>query len=127
MPQGSVLGPILYLLYVDEIPRISSNFSTCLFAEDTSLLFRSSNFDEICTLCNHELNRFYEWCCSNRLSINVSKTKFMIFSNRKVSNVRSIELHNEPLEHVSSVRFLGVELDENLKFNLHINNISQKI
>ena len=127
VPQGSVLGPILYLLYVDEIPRISSNFSTCLFADDTSLLFRSSNFDEIFTLCNHELNRFYEWCCSNRLSINVSKTKFMIFSNRKVSNVRSIELHNEPLEHVSSVRFLGVELDENLKFNLHINNISQKI
>ena len=128
VPQGSVLGPILFLIYVNEIPNISNSFSSCLFADDTSLIFSSNNHVSLVNSCNLGLEKFYEWSCANRLSINNDKTNLMLFTNSKESiNLSNIQLNNSMIEHVSSVRFLGVEMDENLKFNLHINNIAKKI
>ena len=131
VPQGSVLGPVLFLIYVNEIPNISTEFFACLFADDTSLLFSGNNHDTLTNLCNRGLNDFYEWSCANRLSINISKTNLMLFSNSKDIkaniNLSDIQLNHSSVEHVSSVRFLGVEMDDNLKFNLQINNIAKNI
>ena len=74
VPQGSVLGPILYLIHVNELPHISDLFSTCLFADDTTLIFENNNKNDLITSCNTGINIFFMWCCANRLSVNSSKT-----------------------------------------------------
>lgn len=127
VPQGSVLGPILFLLYVNEIPNIYPNFTSCLFADDTTFLVKGNNLTSCFNSCNEGLAKFSDWCCANRLSVNVSKTNFMIFTNRAYSLNFPLIFNNAPIEQSSSVRFLGVVLDDKLKFNLHINSICSKI
>ena len=128
VPQGSVLGPILYLIYFNEIPNISNEFSTCLFADDTTLIFEHSNKYDLFKSCDYGINLFYSWCCSNRLSINIKKTKAMLFSNiLKPADTADFFMNNIMIEFVSSTKFLGVIIDDNLKFNIHINAINKKI
>ena len=128
VPQGSVLGPILYLIYVNELPNISNVFSTCLFADDTTLIFKSSNIYELSNACQIGLECFFRWCCANRLSINISKTNMMLFSNiHSPSDMTDIYMNNLKIEFASSIRFLGVLIDDKLKFVEHIDNILQKI
>ena len=128
VPQGSVLGPILYLIYVNELPYISNQFSTCLFADDTTLIFENSCKYDLFKQCDFGINLFFTWCCANRLSINISKTNAMLFSNiLTINDVADIHMNNKKIEYVSSTRFLGLTIDDKLKFNKHINEISKKI
>ena len=128
VPQGSVLGPILYLIYVNDLPNISDQFSTCLFADDTTLIFEGSNKYDLFKKCDFGANLFFSWCCANRLSINISKTNLMLFSNTLgPSDIADVFMNKIKIEYVSSTRFLGVIIDDKLKFNIHINEISKKI
>ena len=128
VPQGSVLGPLLYLIYVNELPNISNQFSTCLFADDTTLIFENSNKYELFNQCDYGVNLFFSWCCANRLSINISKTNMMLFSNILTPlDIADVFMNNKKIEYASSTRFLGVTIDDKLKFNLHINAITKKI
>ena len=128
VPQGSVLGPILYLIYVNEIPNISDKFSTCLFADDTTLIFENSNKYDLFNKCDYGVNLFFSWCCANRLSINISKTNLMLFSNILTStDIADVFMNNVKIDYKSSTRFLGAIIDDKLKFNLHIKEISKKI
>ena len=128
IPQGSVLGPILYLIYVNELPTISNLFSLCLFADDTTMIFKNSNPNDLVRTCNVGMEVFYSWCCANRLSINVSKTNLMLFSNNlDPGDISEVYMNNVRIQYASSAKFLGIMIDDKLKFNLHINNIAQKI
>ena len=128
VPQGSVLGPILYLIYVNDLPNISDQFSTCLFADDTTLIFEDKNKYELFNKCDYGVNLFFTWCCANRLSINISKTNLMLFSNKlKPFDIADIFMNNIRIDYVSSIRFLGIQIDDNLRFNVHINEITKKI
>ena len=128
VPQGSILGPLLFLIYVNEVPNISHNFTTCIFADDTSFLFEGRCISDVINSCNHGLMLFSDWCIANRLSVNIQKTKFMIFSNCSIPAILpNLFLNGAPLDRVSSIRFLGIDLDQNLKFDLHLNNIANKL
>ena len=128
VPQGSVLGPFLYLIYVNELSNISNQFTSCLFADDTTLIFKNSCKYDLFRLCDYGVNLFYSWCCANRLSINISKTKSMLFSNTLTPlEIADVYMNNIKIEYTSSIRFLGVIFDDKLKFNVHINEISKKI
>ena len=128
VPQGSVLAPILFLLYVNEIPNIFADFNACLFADDTTFLVSDHDTQSLFNTCEIGLGKFADWCSANRLSLNVSKTNYMLFSNLSLpSNLPLLSINNTSIERASSVRFLGVELDDKLKFQIHINNISCKI
>ena len=126
VPQGSVLSPLLFLLYVNEISNIIDNFTTCLFADDTTFLVSDRNIQSLFNSCEEGLGKFSDWCCANRLSVNVSKTNYMLFSNlSSPSNLPLLKFNNNYIERAFSVRFLGVELDHKLKLNNHINKISK--
>ena len=128
VPQGSVLAAILYLIYVNDIPNISNLFSPCLYADDTTLIFSDSDSVKLLNDCNEGINRFFNWCCTNRLSINISKTKIMLFSNiLQPSSIDYVYMNGEKIELVTSTRFLGVIMDDGVKFDVHIDQITQKI
>ena len=82
VPLGSILGPLLFLLYINDISSVSNVFSSVLFADDTTLLYSSNNLQELSATVNNELSNIMQWLNANRLSLNIEKTNFMIFRPR---------------------------------------------
>ena len=128
LPQGSCLGPFLFLVYINDLPHVSSVLRYTLFADDTTLSHTSSNFHELISNLNIELGKVMEWATANRLTINATKTKVMLFSNKHIPDFdNSIKLGTQNLTIVSDSKFLGVHLDTKLNFDKHIDYITGKI
>ena len=128
IPQGSQLGPLLFLIYVNELPSIFENFSTILYADDTTLCIKGPSPDILINQCNRDLEIFYNWTVANRLSINFDKTFLLLVSNRHIDrdNVH-IQINQIPIQRKPFVKYLGVTIDEKLKFKEHINEVCSKV
>ena len=81
VPQGSILGPLLFLLYINDISNSSAILKFILFADDTNIFYSCENFESLCTTVNRELREVIQWFKSNRLSVNLKKTNFIIFGS----------------------------------------------
>ena len=128
VPQGSILGPLLYLIYINEIPSLSQKFTATLFADDCVLSFCNPNLDNLLLDCTEELRIFKLWSDSNRLTINLEKTNCLFISNICSSLPdNGVSFSGCNLVSVSEAKFLGVTIDEGLKYNKHIQNICGKI
>ena len=135
VPQGSILGPLMYLIYVNDIYN-SCEGNIMSFADDTTLFVSHSNLDQLYRTANEHINKLYEWFCSNGLSLNAGKTKFIIIRSKHARDNltdRSIHIGNTKLTRIgndcdeTSTKFLGLLIDENLTWRDHISHVNKKI
>ena len=128
VPQGSILGPLLFLFYINDLPEVSNVLQTLLFADDTILSYSSPKFPDLITTLNNELTKLETWTNSNRLTINVNKTQVINFSNMFYDySLNPVKIGHDSLDIVTSCRYLGVQIDNKLTFNDHIKLVTGKI
>ena len=128
VPQGSILGPLLFLLYINDLANISDKLFTILYADDTNIFITGKNIKELIFTLNQELKHLVEWLEANKLFLNKDKTHFMIFSLKKSVTVESeILLNNTAIKQVPSTKFLGVYIDSKLSWKDHIVYVKNKI
>ncbi len=129
VPQGSILGPLLFIIYVNDIINASDVLEFILFADDTTILFSHKQIESQIKLVNKELNEVCNWFKANKLSVNASKTNYMILGTPHMTSVKQtdIVLDNTTLDRVQCTKFLGVLIDESLTWKNHIDCVSKTI
>ena len=127
VPQGSILGPLLFLLYINDLPNVCAKTMPFLFADDTNLFISRKNSHELYEAANNDLNAISEWLQVNRLSLNVKKTHYMLFSSTKIMSTNAeLKIEAEIFSEVTKTKFLGVIIDNRLNWQHHISYISWK-
>ena len=116
VPQGSVLGPLLFLLYINDFNKCSSFFNFHIFADDTNLFCTNRSLSALELSVNENLKSVSSWLVANKLSLNIDKTNFIIFHPRQKAVNHKVILHinGQKLEQVKCIRYLGVYIDCNL-------------
>ena len=129
VPQGSILGPILFLLYINDLSTVSNILFTLMFANDTNMFIQGKDVNKMEECINREIEKVLKWLNCNKLSLNVDKTHTMIFSNNKLYSSMSMNvfIQGTLIETVSKTKFLGVIIDNNLQWKDHINYLCNKI
>ena len=130
VPQGSIVGPILFILYINDFPRVSTKLKFLLYADDTNILFENTDAIAIIKTITMEMPKIMEWLKSNKLHIDVNKAVAMLFLTRqKRANIdeNSIVIDGNIIPFTTNTKFQGINIDNNLTWKAHINHIATKI
>jgi hypothetical protein len=130
VPQGSTLGPMLFMLFVNDLPMYINNGRCAMYADDTVVYVSSDTVAGASQNLNDVLNNVHNWFTSNRLVLNVSKSNAMLIGNGSAAenhNNFDVLLDNSPLHTVQCTKYLGVNVDDQLKFDQHIHELVRKL
>ena len=127
VPQGSILGPQLFILYINDICNASTSLKFILFADDTNVFYSGVDIQTICECISRELDKLHVWLSVNKLSLNVDKTNFILFGNRKNIDNVCISMNNSIITRVRATKFLGVIIYEKLTWKDHISLVRSKL
>ena len=127
VPQGSILGPLLFLIYINDIVNSSNILSFVLFADETTVYVQHDSIDCAIQILNSKLAKVAEWFDSNKLTLNVNKTQILMMSRKKNLNPQGDVILREAIQRVTKAKFLGVIVDQHLNGKDHISMVSLKI
>jgi hypothetical protein len=129
VPQGSILGPLLFLIYINDLGDIFRNFQTILFADDSNLIVNGKSLAELELQITQDMPHLISWLRTNRLSLNLQKTHIMIFGKKLAGRENSINVVVEgtTIYIVTHTKFLGLILDNSLSWKHHLLHLSKKL
>lgn len=127
VPQGSVLGPILFIIYIADMCNSSRRLAFTHFADDTTVYMKGGDVKQLCSDVSLELSSINRWLIANRLSLNIDKTYFMVISHNSIPDDTTIKMRNNKLNQVHQTKFLGIILDDKLKFTKHVEMVTNKL
>ena len=132
VPQGSILGPLFFLIYINDLPNCLDISCAKMFADDTNITVPGCTFAELEQATNFELTNLYSWLKANKLSLNIAKTEFMVVSSRQKflaenCSELNIRLDNQPISRVEHAKSLGLIIDDRLSWSNYIKELCRKI
>lgn len=127
VPQGSVLGPLLFILYINDIIQSSHLLNFLLFADDTNILYSNKDINALYEIINHELKNLHDWFKANKLSLNVKKTNYISFGSKQYPPHHNILIDGKPITKTDYTKFLGVTIDNKINWQKHTKHICSKL
>jgi hypothetical protein len=129
VPQGSILGPLLFLIYINDIPKLGLHGHVTLYADDTCLFYIGNSLNETTTQAQQDLDKLFEWFQFNLLTINISKTSYIIFKtkNKTIPPHNSLKINDTFIEQKTQEKYLGLRLDNHLRWDKQIAYIKNKL